>query len=55
VTIGEGSVIAAGSLVLENVPPYTIYGGHPAKFIKYRFPNKENAVKHSRAIKGIYA
>jgi acetyltransferase-like isoleucine patch superfamily enzyme len=34
VTIGEGSIIAAGSLVLKNVPPFCIYGGNPSKLIK---------------------
>jgi acetyltransferase-like isoleucine patch superfamily enzyme len=34
VTIGEGAVIAAGSLVTKDVAPYTIVGGNPAKFIK---------------------
>ena len=34
VTIGDGSIIAACSLVNKNVPPHTIYGGVPAKFIK---------------------
>jgi acetyltransferase-like isoleucine patch superfamily enzyme len=33
VTIGEGSVIAAGSIVTKDVPPYTIYAGNPAKFL----------------------
>ena len=36
VTIGEGSVIAAGSVVTKDVPPFTIFGGVPAKFIKER-------------------
>jgi putative colanic acid biosynthesis acetyltransferase WcaF len=36
VTIGEGSVIAAGSVVTKNVTPFTIVGGVPAKFIKER-------------------
>jgi acetyltransferase-like isoleucine patch superfamily enzyme len=36
VTIGKGSVIAAGSLVNKSVPPYQIWGGVPAKFIKNR-------------------
>lgn len=38
VTIGRGAVIAAGSVVTNNVPPYAIVGGNPAKIIKYRFP-----------------
>jgi acetyltransferase-like isoleucine patch superfamily enzyme len=36
VKIGKGAVIGAGSLVNSNIPPYTIYGGVPAKFIKNR-------------------
>jgi acetyltransferase-like isoleucine patch superfamily enzyme len=38
VTIGKGSVIAAGSVVNCDVPPYSIFGGVPAKFIKSRKP-----------------
>ncbi|MFX0179885.1 MAG: acyltransferase [Candidatus Hodarchaeota archaeon] len=34
VTIGEGAVVAAGSLVNNDVPPYTMVGGVPAKIIK---------------------
>lgn len=37
VHIGQGAVIAAGSVVVKNVPPYAIVGGIPAKIIKYRF------------------
>lgn len=36
ITIGEGAVIAAGSIVTKDVEPYTIVGGTPAKFIKKR-------------------
>ena len=36
ITIGEGSVIAAGSTVTKDVPRYTIVGGTPAAFIKQR-------------------
>ena len=35
--IGQGAVIAAGSIVTKDVPPYAIVGGVPAKIIKYRF------------------
>lgn len=36
VTIGEGAVVAAGSVVTHNVAPYSIVGGNPAKLIKPR-------------------
>lgn len=35
VEIGEGAVVAAGSVVTKNVIPYTLVGGVPAKFIKH--------------------
>lgn len=34
VTIGERSVIGAGSVVAKNIPPDEIWAGNPAKFIK---------------------
>lgn len=37
VHIGQGAIVAAGSVVTKNVPPYAIVGGVPAKVIKYRF------------------
>lgn len=37
VTIGRGSVIAAGAVVTKSCPPYSIIGGVPAKIIKSRF------------------
>lgn len=37
VEIGDGAVIAAGSVVLSNVPPFAVVGGNPAHIIKYRF------------------
>ena len=36
VTIGEGAIIAAGSVVVKDVPKCAIVGGNPAKVIKYR-------------------
>jgi acetyltransferase-like isoleucine patch superfamily enzyme/glycosyltransferase involved in cell wall biosynthesis len=37
ITIGQGAVIAAGSVVTKDVAPYTIVGGNPAKVIKQRY------------------
>lgn len=35
VTIGKGAIVAASSVVTQNVPPFTIVAGNPAKIIKY--------------------
>lgn len=37
ITIGDGAVIAAKSVVTKDVAPYAIVGGNPAKIIRYRF------------------
>ena len=37
ITIGDGAVIASGSVVTRDVPPYAIVGGVPGKVLKYRF------------------
>lgn len=37
VRIGDGAVIGAGAVVIADVPPYSIYGGVPAKEIGQRF------------------
>jgi len=34
VTIGEGAIIAAGSVLTKDVPAWTIYGGNPARLLK---------------------
>lgn len=43
VTIGQGAVIAAGSVVTKDIPPYAIVGGVPTRVIKYRF--EEHLIK----------
>ena len=40
VTIGDGSIIAAYSVVAKNVEPYTVVGGNPARLIKKRFDDE---------------
>ena len=37
VKIGDGAIIAAYSVVVKDVPAYTVYGGNPARCIKERF------------------
>ena len=36
VRIGEGAIIQAGSVVVKDIPKYTIVGGHPAKVFAQR-------------------
>ncbi|OFW08466.1 MAG: hypothetical protein A3G20_06495 [Acidobacteria bacterium RIFCSPLOWO2_12_FULL_59_11] len=36
-TIGDGAFIGAGAVVYEDVPPYAIVIGHPARVVSYRF------------------
>lgn len=45
ITIGEGAIIAAGSVVVKDVPDYAIVGGNPAKVIKYRDVEHYNVLK----------
>ncbi len=40
VTIGSGAVIGAGAIVTDNVDPFSVVAGNPAKIIKYRFEKK---------------
>ena len=49
VTVGRGSVVAAGALVTKDVPPYAIVGGVPAKVLKYRF-TPEQIQEHERQL-----
>jgi len=45
VTIGEGAIIQAGSVVVSDIPKYAIAGGHPCKVFKYR------DIEHYRSLK----
>jgi len=40
ITIGQGAIVAARSVVTTNIPPYAIVAGNPARIIKYRFDVK---------------
>lgn len=37
VTIGDGAIVGAGAVVIDDVPPYAIVAGVPAKVVRYRF------------------
>lgn len=45
VTIGDGAVVAAGAVVTKDIPPYEIWGGVPAKFIRKRNKNIEYKIQ----------
>ena len=49
VTIGRGSIIAAGSVVNKSCPPYSIIGGVPAKVLKFRFSIDE-IIEHEKQL-----
>ena len=51
VEIGNGSIIAAGSVLTKDVPPCEIWGGVPAKKIKDRFASEEEKKLHLDAIR----
>jgi virginiamycin A acetyltransferase len=40
VAIGDGAIVAAGSIVTRNVEPYAIVGGNPAGLIRWRHPRE---------------
>lgn len=40
VTIGEGAIVGAGSVVTKDVPPFAIVGGNPAKIIRILSENE---------------
>lgn len=50
VTIGRGSVVAAGAVVTKSFSPYSVIGGVPAKLLKMRF-TPEEIVKHEQLLR----
>ena len=54
ITIGEGSIIAAGSMVTRNVDPYCIYAGSPARKAKNRFDSDVELQQHLTMVHSKY-
>lgn len=50
VTIGEGAIIQAGSVVIFDIPSLAIAGGNPAKPFKYRDKKEYENLKKSECI-----
>jgi acetyltransferase-like isoleucine patch superfamily enzyme len=48
VTIGEGAIVQAGSVVVKDIPKYAIAGGHPAKVFKCRNIEHYQKLKNER-------
>lgn len=51
VTIREGSIVGAGSVVTKNTPYYYICAGNPCKPIKPRFASKQDLISHLQKVK----
>lgn len=41
IRVGTGAIIASGSVVVKDVPPYAVVGGNPAKIIRLRFSEEQ--------------
>lgn len=54
VSIGDGSIIAMGSVVTKDVEPFSVYGGVPAKKIKDRFSSMREMNLHKEMLKKSY-
>jgi acetyltransferase-like isoleucine patch superfamily enzyme len=49
VCVGRGAVVAAGSVVTKDVPPYAIVAGNPARVLRMRF-TPEQIIEHERLL-----
>lgn len=49
VTVGRGCIVAAGSVVVNNIPPYHVAAGVPAKPVKLRY-SAEEIIEHEKKV-----
>lgn len=49
VSVGRGAIVAAGSVVTKNVPPYAVVAGCPARIVKFRW-NVAGIVQHEERL-----
>ena len=49
VTVGRGAVVGSGSVVRNNVPPYAVVMGNPARVVGFRF-TPEQIVEHEKQL-----
>lgn len=49
VKVGRGSIVGAGAIVKDDVPPYSVVAGNPAKVVKYRW-NMETIQRHEEQL-----
>jgi acetyltransferase-like isoleucine patch superfamily enzyme len=50
-TVGDGAVVAAGSVVTKDVEPFSIVGGNPARILGWRFETQEQRAEHLRTMR----
>jgi acetyltransferase-like isoleucine patch superfamily enzyme len=52
IAVGRGAIVAAGSVVIADVPAYAIVGGNPARVIGRRFQSEADISTHERMLYG---
>lgn len=52
ISIGDGAIVAAGSVVTRDIPAFEVWAGVPAHRIKTRFPRREDQERHVALLAG---